>query len=272
MVRVAVAGALGRMGSAILKTALESEQFEVVAGFEAPGKEEIGRDLGRLVGLDEAGVRLSSSQGAEEVLKSSRAQAAIDFSSPSASVEFAWSCSQAGVDLVIGTTGFSSEQREEIERAAQNIAIVLSPNMASGVNVFFKIAEKIAQALGEGYDIEILEAHHRHKKDAPSGTALRVGEIIASALGRGLEDVGVYGRRGHTGERGKEEIGLHALRGGDIVGDHMVLYAGEGERIELVHRANSRQAFVMGALNSARFAVRAKKGKVYSTFDVLGLE
>lgn len=266
MVRIAVSGALGRMGSAILRSALGSEDFEVVAAFEAPGKAEIGEDVG-------GGVRLSSSEEASKVLEGSMPQVLVDFTAPEASLKFARASAKAEVDMVIGTTGFSEEQTNEIEGLVKegNIAMVLSPNMAGGVNVFFKIAEQIARALGEGYDVEVIEAHHKHKSDAPSGTALRVGELIARALGRDLQEVGVFGRHGHTGERGSEEIGMHAIRGGDIVGDHMVLYAGEGERIELVHRAHSRQAFVMGALRAAKFAVKAEKGKIYSTFDVLGL-
>ncbi len=273
MVRLAVSGALGRMGSGILKTALESDDFDVVAAFEAPGRSEIGRDVGEVLGAGKLGVALSSSEDMEKVLRESKAEVLIDFTAPEASVKAVEACATAKVDLVIGTTGFSKEQLKEIEKAVESgeIALVLSPNMATGVNVFFKIAQDIAKTLGESYDVEIIEIHHRHKKDAPSGTALKAGELIAKALGRDLNEVSIFGRQGRPGERSREEIGFHAVRAGDVVGDHIVIFAGDGERIELVHRAHSRQAFVNGALKAALFVVKAEKGRIYSTFDVLGL-
>ncbi len=268
--RIAVVGALGRMGSGIVRTSLDMG-YEVVAAFESPSRQEIGKNLKELLGVGD--IPLSPSTDMREVLKESKADVLIDFSAPEATLSAVEACTSAGVDMVIGTTGFSDEQKAEIESKIKSseIAAVISPNMATGVNVFFKIAQQIAQILGNGYDVEIVEMHHRFKKDAPSGTALRVAELIAQAMGRDLKEDAVFGRHGFTGERRREEIGIHALRGGDVVGEHTVIFAGNGERIELVHRASSRQAFINGALRAAEFVVKAEKGKVYTMFDVLGI-
>ncbi len=273
MVRLAVSGALGRMGSGILKTAFNSEDFDVVAAFDAPGKEEIGRDIGEALGIGKINLVIASSEDMEKVLRDSRVDVLIDFTAPEASLRALEACAATDTAIVIGTTGFTGEQLKKIESMveASNIALVLSPNMATGVNVFFKIAAEIAETLGDEYDIEIIDIHHRYKKDAPSGTALKAGELIAERLGRDIDKVAVFGRQGKTGERSRKEIGFHAVRAGDIVGEHFVIFAGEGERIELVHRAHSRQAFVNGALKAALFVVESEKGKIYSTFDVLGL-
>ncbi|MFQ5801146.1 MAG: 4-hydroxy-tetrahydrodipicolinate reductase, partial [Candidatus Hydrothermarchaeales archaeon] len=207
-------------------------------------------------------------------LKNSGAEILVDFTNPQAALKNAKIAAESGVGLVIGTTGLKKEELEVIERSVEekHISAVISPNMATGVNVFFKLVKDTALSLGEGYDVEIVEVHHRHKKDAPSGTALRAGEVIAKALGRDLEKDGVFGRKGMVGKRKTEEIGVHAVRAGDVVGDHTVLFAGEGERIEVIHRAHSRQAFVNGVIKAIRFlAGRAGDGKIYSTWDVLGI-
>ncbi len=273
MIRVAVTGALGRMGSGIVKSVLAQDDMKLVAAIEAPGKEEKGKDVGELIGVGKCGVALSTADELREVLLEAKPDVLIDFTTAKACVSTAKIAASLGVNLVIGTTGFAEEEKQEIVRAVEEngIAAVISPNMATGVNVFFKIAAQIARVLKD-YDVEIIEIHHRHKKDAPSGTALRVGELIAEAQGKRLEECARYSRgRGLIGERSDEEIGFHAVRAGDVVGEHIVIFAGEGERVELIHRAHSRQAFVEGAIKAARFVARAERGKVYSTFDVLGI-
>ncbi len=273
MIRVAVTGALGRMGSGIVRSVLAQRDMELVAAIEAPGKEEKGRDIGELLGMGRCGVALATADELRETLQEAKPDVLIDFTTAKACVATAKLAASLGIDLVIGTTGFEEEEKQEIIHAVEEnrVAAVISPNMATGVNVFFKIAEQLAKVLRD-YDVEIIEVHHRHKKDAPSGTALRVGELIARARGQELEKCARYSRgKGLIGERSGEEIGFHAVRAGDIVGEHIVIFAGEGERVELIHRAHSRQAFVEGAIKAARFVVEAEKGRVYSTFDVLGI-
>lgn len=273
MIRVAVTGALGRMGSGIVRSVLAQDDMKLVAAVEAPGKEGAGRDVGELLGVGKCGITLSTAEKLREVLLEAKPEVLIDFTTAKACVSTAKTAASLGINLVIGTTGFEEKEKQEIVRAVEEnrIAAVISPNMATGVNVFFKIAEQLAKVL-DSYDVEVIEVHHRYKKDAPSGTALRVGELIAQARGKKLEECARYSRgRGVVGERSCEEIGFHAVRAGDIVGEHTVIFAGEGERIELIHRAHSRQAFVEGALRAARFVVGAERGRVYSTFDVLGI-
>jgi 4-hydroxy-tetrahydrodipicolinate reductase len=274
MIRVAVAGALGRMGSRIIKTVAAQGDMGVVAAIEAPGRRERG-DIGELLGIGKLDVPLTTARELEDTLKKCRPDVLVDFTIASATVATAKISAEQGVNLVIGTTGFSKEQLSEIEDAVRTnkVSAVISPNMSIGVNVFFKIVQQISQILGDDFDVEIIEAHHRYKKDAPSGTALRVGELIAEATGRSLEEHGLFGRgRGVIGERGKE-IGFHAVRGGDIVGDHTVLFAGNGERLEVTHRAHSRQAFVNGAIKAIRFVYENRnQGAIFSTWDVLGLK
>jgi 4-hydroxy-tetrahydrodipicolinate reductase len=197
------------------------------------------------------------------------AQVLIDFTRPEGTLAHLAACRELGVNAVIGTTGFSDEQKAEIAACAQHIAIVMAPNMSVGVNVVFKLLDMAARALNEGYDIEIIEAHHRHKIDAPSGTALKMGEVVAAALGRDLKDCAVYAREGVTGERDPSTIGFATVRGGDIVGDHTVLFAGTGERIEITHRSNSRAGYAQGSLRAARFLAGRKSG-LYGMNDVLG--
>ncbi|NOZ82716.1 MAG: 4-hydroxy-tetrahydrodipicolinate reductase [Euryarchaeota archaeon] len=272
--RVAVAGALGRMGSGIVRKVVQQEDMQLVAAIEAPGRAEAGRRLGELLGIPGLEVRLSSAEELGEVLRSSGAQVLIDFTNPEASVAAAETAAEAGVDLVIGTTGFTEEQKRRIEEAVRRhgVAAVLSPNMSPGMNVFFLLVRRLAELLPE-YEVEVVELHHRHKKDSPSGTALRIGEVIAQARGVSLEECARYGRGREIAEeeRDRREICFHALRAGDAAGEHTVLFAGEGERIELVHRAHSRECFISGAIRAARFVVSAEKGRVYSTLDVLGI-
>jgi 4-hydroxy-tetrahydrodipicolinate reductase len=198
------------------------------------------------------------------------AHALIDFTRPEGTLEHLAACRKLGVNMVIGTTGFSEAQKAQIADAAKDIAIVMAPNMSVGVNVTFKLLEMAAKALSEGYDIEVIEAHHRHKVDAPSGTALKMGEVIAEALGRDLKECAVYERYGHTGEREPSTIGFSTIRGGDIVGDHTVLFAGTGERIEITHKSSSRATYAQGSLRAVRWLAGKQTG-LFDMFDVLGL-
>ncbi|XRO76502.1 4-hydroxy-tetrahydrodipicolinate reductase [Methanocaldococcus sp. 10A] len=269
MIKVAVTGALGRMGSNIIKTITQQDDMKVVCAFEVPNHPKKGEDVGELIGIGKIGVPLSTADELNKVLKETKPDVLVDFTIAHACVENVKIAAKNGVNLVIGTTGFTEEQKAEIEKAIEDnkVAAVISQNFAIGVNIFFKTLEFLAKKLGH-YDIEIIEMHHRYKKDAPSGTALRAAEIIKA--NREIDSVFVFGRKGMTGERKKEEIGIHAIRGGDVVGDHTVIFAGDGERIEITHRASSRQAFVNGVILAIRFIVNKKEG-IYNTFDVLGL-
>jgi 4-hydroxy-tetrahydrodipicolinate reductase len=272
MIKVAVTGACGRMGSKIIKTILKQDDMDVVAAIEGPNTPLEGRDVGEVIGIGEIGVEVNGAEKLAEVLQSKKPQVLVDFTIAKAAVNTIKTSAENGVNLVVGTTGFSDDEMTEIINAIEKnqVRAVISPNMAVGVNVFFKVLKDLASIIGE-YDVEIIEAHHRHKKDAPSGTAVKAAEIIAQELNRNLEEVGVYGRKGIVGERTGEEIGIHAVRGGDIVGDHTVLFAGEGERLEIVHRAHSRQAFVSGVVKAVRYVINADKGRVSDMADVLGL-
>jgi 4-hydroxy-tetrahydrodipicolinate reductase len=263
------------MGGSIVRRVIEAEDLSLVCALEARGKPEKGRDIGELLGLGRVGVPLSTSEELEEALRKSRPDVLVDFTNPGAAMRNIKAACSLGIDLVVGTTGFTEEQLREIHAAVREnkVAAVVSPNMATGVNIFFKLARDVAGLLGDAYDVEIIEAHHRFKKDAPSGTALKVGELIASALGRDLRGSAVYGRgKGVTGERRRDEIGFHSIRGGDIVGEHTVVFAGMGERLEITHRASTRDAFVEGALKAIRFLKGREKGRVYSTWDVLRIK
>jgi 4-hydroxy-tetrahydrodipicolinate reductase len=272
MIGVAVTGACGRMGSKIIKTILKQDDMKVVAAIEAPDTSLEGKDVGEVIGVGKIDVPINGAQKLVEVLKEKKPDVLIDFTIANAAVNTIKTSAQCGVNVVVGTTGFSDEQLEEIRSAIEKnkINAVIAPNMAVGVNVFFKIIEDIAKILGD-YDVEIIEAHHKHKADAPSGTAVKAYEIIADALGRNKGEACVYGRQGMVGERTPEEIGMHAVRGGDIVGDHTVLFAGDGERIEIVHRAHSRQAFVTGVIKAVRYVVGASK-EISDMGDVLGIK
>ncbi|AXV37021.1 MAG: 4-hydroxy-tetrahydrodipicolinate reductase [Methanobacterium sp. BRmetb2] len=273
MIKVAVTGACGRMGSKIIKTILEQKDMEIVAAIEAPNTPLEGKDVGELIGIGTLDVPVNGSQNLGPVLKESKADILVDFTIADAAVETIKTTASNNVNLVVGTTGFSDQQLAEIQAAVtnNNIKAVIAPNMAVGVNVFFKILEDLAPILSD-YDVEIIEAHHKYKADAPSGTAVRASEIIAQQLDRDVNDVGVYGRSGMVGARKPEEIGVHAVRGGDIVGDHLVLFAGDGERLEIVHRAHSRQAFVSGVIKALRFIKDADSGKISDMADVLGFK
>lgn len=273
MIKVAVTGACGRMGSKIIKKILEQDDMEVVAAIESPNTPFQSKDVGEVIGIGELGVEVNGAENLAETLQTSKADVLVDFTIADAAVGTIKTTSKEGVNLVVGTTGFSDQQLKEIKDAIHEnkVSAVIAPNMAVGVNVFFKIIKDVAALIGD-YDVEIIEAHHRHKKDSPSGTAVRAAEIIAEELNRDLDEVGVYGRKGIVGERTDEEIGIHAVRGGDIVGDHTVLFAGEGERLEIVHRAHSRQSFVSGVIKALRYVGTAEKGSISDMGDVLGIK
>jgi 4-hydroxy-tetrahydrodipicolinate reductase len=263
-VRLAIAGASGRMGRMLVEAALGAPDLQITVALDRPGSMDLGADCAAFLGRS-TGVTVGSSLDALAA-----ADVLIDFTRPEGTLEHLRACSERGVKLVIGTTGFDAAGKEAIAAAAQQTAIVFAPNMSVGVNATFKLLEVAARILSSGYDIEILEAHHRHKVDAPSGTALKMGEIIAEAQGRKLGDVAVYAREGHTGERRTGSIGFAALRGGDLVGDHTVMFAGIGERIEITHRATSRMGYATGSLRAARFVAGRDKG-LYDMADVLAL-
>jgi len=271
MIRVAVTGACGRMGSGIIGRVLEQDDMELVAAIEAPGTPLSGRDVGELTGRGPVGVMVTEASALKDTLAETEPDVLVDFTIATAAVETIKTAAEAGVNLIVGTTGFSDEQMKIIEDCIKRnrVKAVISPNMAVGVNVFFKVLRDLAPVLSD-YDVEIIEAHHRHKKDAPSGTAVRALEVIAESRGVSPE-VAVHGRNGLVGERTDDEIGVHAVRGGDIVGDHIVLFAGDGERLEIVHRAHSRQAFISGVMRAIRFIESAEPGCIVDMGDVLGI-
>jgi 4-hydroxy-tetrahydrodipicolinate reductase len=263
---IAIAGAAGRMGRALVEAVLRAPDLKLAAALEQKGNPGVGKDAGELAGSP-CGIRI-----VDDVSKAiTGGGVLIDFTLPVGAMAHLAACRKQGVNMVIGTTGFSEAQKKEITGAARDIAIVMSPNFSVGVNVAFRLLEVAAKALDKGYDVEVFEAHHRHKVDAPSGTALRMGEVVAKALGRDLRKVAVYGREGVTGERKDETIGFTSVRGGDIVGDHSVMFIGTGERLEVSHRASSRANFAHGALRAARF-VASKKNGLYDMADVLGFK
>lgn len=272
MINVAVTGAGGRMGSMIINTILEQDDMQVVAAIEAPNTPLEGRDVGEVMGIGPINVPIVGAEKLSSTLKDKKPDVLVDFTIREAAAGTIKTTAECGVNLVVGTTGFTEEQMKSNQSVIEHnhVRAVISPNMAVGVNVFFKVAEELAGILTD-YDVEIIEAHHKHKKDAPSGTAVKAAELIAGALNRKMDEVGVYGREGMVGERTPGEIGIHAVRGGDIVGDHTVLFAGDGERLEITHRANSRQAFVNGVIKSIRYVISAEKGKISNMDDVLGL-
>lgn len=263
--RVAVTGAAGRMGRTLIGLIDEAEDLSLGAAFERADSPVLGSDAGQLAGARVLGVPITNDVAAAvgdfDVL--------IDFSVPEATLALLPAVVEADRKLVIGTTGFDGVGQAEIAKAAQSIAVLKAPNMSMGVNVVFKLIEMAAEALGDEVDVEVIEAHHRHKIDAPSGTAVRMGEILAHALGRDLERNAIYGRRGITGERDRRTIGFSVIRGGDIVGEHTVIYAGTGERIEITHRAQSRANFAQGALRAARF-LKNKQNGLFDMQDVMG--
>lgn len=265
-VRIAIAGASGRMGRMLLETVIKASDAELVAAFEQPGSPFVGKDAGELVGLP-GGVTIT----ADVAAGLAGADCLIDFTRPEGTLHHLGLARAAGCGMVIGTTGLSPEDKAAIAAAAEHIPVVLAPNMAIGVNAVFKLLEVAARILDEGYDVEVIEAHHRMKVDAPSGTALRMGEVVAKVLGRDLETCAIYGREGVTGERDSQTIGFSTIRGGDIVGDHTVLFAGIGERIEITHKSSSRMPYASGSLRAARFIAGRKSG-LFDMQDVLGLK
>jgi 4-hydroxy-tetrahydrodipicolinate reductase len=263
--QVAVAGASGRMGHMLIEAIRASEDCRLAGALDIASSPSIGNDAAAFLG-HASGVPVT----ADIATALDHAQVLIDFTRPEGTLAHLQVCRERGVKAVIGTTGFTDAQKAQIAEAAKDIAIVMAPNMSVGVNVTMKLLEMAAKALATGYDIEVIEAHHRHKVDAPSGTALKMGEVIAQALGRDLKDCAVYQRHGHTGERDPSTIGFSTIRGGDIVGDHTVLFAGTGERIEIVHRAASRATYAQGSLRAVRFLAGQERG-LFDMFDVLGL-
>ena len=265
-IKIVIAGCSGRMGKALLEGILQSDDLELHAALEHTSSAQLGKDAGELFG-SACGVKITAD--VEDALQG--ADVLIDFTRPEGTMHHLGICIKLGVTMVIGTTGFSAQQKAQLGAAAQRIGIVFAPNMSVGVNLTFKLLEMASKVLSHGYDIEIIEAHHRHKVDAPSGTALGMGEVIAKTLGRDLAKCAVYGREGVTGERDPSTIGFATVRGGDIVGDHTVLFAGIGERIEITHKASSRATFALGALRAARF-LQGNAAGMYDMQDVLGLK
>lgn len=265
--KIAVSGAAGRMGRRIVALAHDHPDVEVVAAMEAPHQKALGSDAGELAGVGNIGVPITSD--VSEVLK--KCDVLIEFSAPEASVEHIKAAAEQGKAVVVGTTGFSEAQKKEIAEYGSRTRCLVAPNMSMGVNLLFSLAGTVARALGNVYDVEIIESHHNLKKDAPSGTANKLAEIISRELGRDLDAVGVYGRKGIVGERKPSEIGVFAVRGGDIVGEHTVMFVTGGERIELIHRAHSRDAFAKGALEAAIWLVSQPNG-LYDMQDKLGLK
>lgn len=265
MTRIAVPGAAGRMGRNLIDACQQAEGLSLGVAIERPGHDLIGSDAGVVAGVGALGVTIGDNPeaviGDFDVL--------IDFTAPAVTLINLELCRHHGKSIVIGTTGFSDEQKQQISDAAKEISIVFAPNMSVGVNLCLKLLDVAARALGDSVDIEIIEAHHRHKVDAPSGTALRMGEVVADALGRDLKDCAVYGREGNTGARERNTIGFETIRAGDIVGEHTVMFAAEGERVEITHKASSRMTFASGAIRAAAWVVEQPNG-LYDMPDVLG--
>lgn len=263
--RIAIAGASGRMGRMLVEATTRDSSARLVAALDRAESPSIGEDASAFLGI-RSGVPISSDVDAALA----GADFLIDFTRPEATLAHLEICARRGVKMIIGTTGFSEAQRAQLAEASRSLAIVFAPNMAVGVNVVFRLLDVAARILDSGYDIEVIEAHHRMKVDAPSGTALRMGEVVADALGRSLADCAIYGREGHTGERADSTIGFSTIRGGDIVGDHTVLFAGIGERVEITHKAASRMPYALGSLRAARWLADRDSG-LYDMQDVLGL-
>ena len=269
MIKAVVTGAAGRMGSRIINLLSSAEGIRLSGAIERKGHALVGKDSYGPAGLPAGGVLTMITDDLAAALKAG--DVLIDFTFPESSLEHIRTCAELGKPAVIGSTGFSVPQLDEIRKLVQQIPCVLSPNMSIGVNLCFKILEEVARTVGEDYDMEIVEAHHRMKKDAPSGTAVKMAQVLADAVHRNLDEVGVYARKGMIGERSKKEIGIQTLRAGDIVGEHTVMFAGKGERIEITHRAHSRDTFAAGALRAAKWVAGQKPG-LYDMRDVLGLK
>lgn len=267
MQRIAVMGAAGRMGKTLIEAVRQAEDAQLSAAIDRPDSSLVGADAGELVGLGKIGVQLSS----DLVSVLDDFDVLIDFTHPTVTLKNLELCRRAGKAMVIGTTGFSPEEKELLAEAGKEIPIVFAANFSVGVNLCLKLLDTAARVLGDDVDIEIIEAHHRHKVDAPSGTALRMGEVVADALGRDLQKVAVYGREGQTGARERETIGFATVRAGDVVGDHTVLFAADGERVEITHKASSRMTFAKGAVRAALW-LKDRPASLYDMQDVLGLQ
>lgn len=263
--KIAVAGASGRMGHMLVEAVLADDQSELAGALDLPGSAFVGTDAASFLGQT-TGILVES----DLALGLAHAEYLIDFTRPEGTLKHLEYCAAHGIKMIIGTTGFDDAGKAAIANAAKKTAIVFAPNMSVGVNVTMKLLELAAKSFSHGYDIEIIEAHHRHKVDAPSGTALKMGEVIATALDRDLKQVGVFARKGVTGERDPSSIGFATIRGGDIVGDHTVLFAGIGERIEITHKSSSRVTYALGSLRAARF-LQNKSNGLFDMHDVLGL-
>ena len=266
MTRIAITGAAGRMGRSLIEACQQTAGLELTVALEHPDSSLLGSDAGELAGLGKLGVSI----GVDLAAVIDDFDVLIDFTRPEPTLTNLEVCRAAGRRMVIGTTGFDDTQKAQIAAAAQQMGVVFAPNMSVGVNVCLKLLDMAARVLGDEVDVEVIEAHHRHKVDAPSGTALRMGEVVAEALGRDLKTCAVFGREGHTGERDRKTIGFETIRAGDIVGDHTVLFAGTGERIEITHKASSRMTFANGAIRAAGWLMEQDAG-LFDMQDVLGL-
>jgi 4-hydroxy-tetrahydrodipicolinate reductase len=267
MIKAVVAGVAGRMGGRIIQMIQKSEEVTLMGAFEKPGHPEIGKDVGEIVGLGKLGIQIKGN--ISEAIKD--ADVLIDFTTPESTLNNIKFIADSGQAMVIGTTGITGEKEKELKLLAQKIRCVMSPNMSVGINVLFKTVGDLSKIFSKDYDIEIVETHHRLKKDAPSGTAMNLAKILADSTGRNLETDAVYERKGFIGVRTDKEIGIQSLRAGDIVGEHTVIFAGTGERIEITHRAHSRDNFARGALLAATWVVKQSNG-LYTMQDVLGLK
>lgn len=267
MIKVIVAGAAGRMGSRLIALIKDSTALTLAGAIEGKGHHALGEDAGETAGCGRAGIPITDDLPA--LLE--RGEVVIDFSTPAATLNHLRAVAQHRRAMVIGTTGLSALELEELKSLTRQVPCVFSPNMSVGINLMYKVIGEMAKTLGDEYDIEVIEAHHRLKKDAPSGTALKIAEVLARAVNRDLNQVGVYARKGLIGERKKQEIGIQTIRAGDIVGDHTILFGGMGERIEVTHRASSRDTFARGALRAARWIVKQQPG-LYDMMDVLSLK
>jgi len=264
--RIAIVGASGRMGLCLIKAVDLSEQTQLSVAICRSGSDSIGKDAGELAGIGTKNIKVVDDLS----LVTEQFDVLIDFTRPEPSMDYIEICRQAGKKIVIGTTGYSDEQKATIKKATEDVAIVLAPNMSVGINLSLKLLEMTAKVMGDYTDIEVIEAHHRHKVDAPSGTALRMGEVIADSLGRDLKDCAIYGREGDTGERDRKTIGFSTIRAGDIVGEHTVMFADEGERVEITHKATSRMTFAKGAVRASLWLKGKDKG-LFDMQDVLGI-
>jgi 4-hydroxy-tetrahydrodipicolinate reductase len=267
MMRIALVGVSGRMGLCLIKAAALAENAELTVAVSRPESLAIGKDAGEMAGISTIGLPV----GTDLIAVIDQFDVLIDFTRPDASMAYIEICRQAGKKVVIGTTGYSEAQKTAIAEAAKEIPIVIAPNFSVGVNLSLKLLEMTAKVMGDYTDIEVIEAHHRHKVDAPSGTALRMGEVVAAALGRDLKDCAIYGREGDTGARDPKTIGFSTIRAGDIVGEHTVMFADEGERVEITHKATSRMTFANGAVRAAIW-LEGKSEGLYDMQDVLGLK